>query len=89
MLDGVLKALGGADKATGRTTKITLALPILAISLVGLSADRGQAAETTIGAMPTKLEMLGDRAAKEIARLHASLTPTMLRYFLPRCPPCT
>ena len=56
MLNGVLKALGRADKAIGRTAKITLALPIVAISLIGISARPGQATETTIEPMPAKLE---------------------------------
>jgi hypothetical protein len=56
MLNGVLKALGRADKAIGRTTKITLALPIVVLSLIGLSAHSGQATETTIEQMPPKLE---------------------------------
>jgi hypothetical protein len=56
MLNGVLKALGRADKAIGRTAKFTLALPIVAISLFGISARPGQAAETTIRQMPAKLE---------------------------------
>ena len=36
--------------------KITLALPIIAISLIGISARPGQATETTIEQMPAKLE---------------------------------
>ena len=56
MLNGVLKTLGRADKVIGRTAKITLALPIVAISLIGISALPGQAAETTIEPMPAKLE---------------------------------
>jgi hypothetical protein len=56
MLIGVLKALGRADRARGRTAKITLALPIVAISLIGISAQPGQATETTIDRMPAKLE---------------------------------
>jgi hypothetical protein len=56
MLNGVLKALGRADKAIRGTAKITLALPIVAISLIGISARPGQAAETTIEPMPAKLE---------------------------------
>jgi hypothetical protein len=56
MLNGLLKALGRADKTIGRTAKITLALPIVAISLIGFSARPGEAAETTIEQMPAKLE---------------------------------
>ncbi len=56
MLNGVLKALGRADKVIGRTAKITLALPIIAISLIGISVRPGQATETTIEQMPAKLE---------------------------------
>lgn len=56
MLNGVLKALGRADKTIGRTAKITLALPIIAISLIGISVRPGRAAETTIEQMPAKLE---------------------------------
>ncbi|CAN7157401.1 hypothetical protein LJR231_000138 [Phyllobacterium sp. LjRoot231] len=36
--------------------KITLALPIIAISLIGISARPGQATETTIEQMPARLE---------------------------------
>jgi hypothetical protein len=36
--------------------KIALALPIIALSLIGLSARSGQATETTIEQMPAKLE---------------------------------
>ena len=36
--------------------KITLALPVIAISLVGISARPGQATETAIEQMPAKLE---------------------------------
>ncbi|PSH70079.1 hypothetical protein CU102_02965 [Phyllobacterium brassicacearum] len=36
--------------------KITLALPIIAISLIGISARPGQANETTIEQMPARLE---------------------------------
>jgi len=56
MLNGVLKALGRADKAIGRTANITLALPIVAISLIGISARPGEAIETTIEQMPARLE---------------------------------
>jgi len=56
MLNGVLKALGKADKAIGRTANITLALPIVAISLIGISARPGEAIETTIEQMPARLE---------------------------------
>ena len=35
--------------------KITLALPIIAISLIGISARPGQANETTIEQMPARL----------------------------------
>jgi hypothetical protein len=56
MLNGLLKALGRADKAIVRTAKITLAVPIVVISLFGISAPPGQAAETTIEPMPAKLE---------------------------------
>ena len=56
MLNGILKALRSADNAMGRTAKATLALPIVAINLVGVSAPPGHAAETTIEQMPAKLE---------------------------------
>jgi hypothetical protein len=56
MLNGLLKVLERADKTIGRTAKITLALPIVAISLIGFSARPGEAAETTIEQMPAKLE---------------------------------
>ena len=56
MLNGVIKALGSADNAIVRTAKTTLALPIIAVSLVGISALPGHAAETTIEPMPAKLE---------------------------------
>jgi hypothetical protein len=56
MLNGLLKALGGTDKTIGRTAKIILALPIVAISLIGFSVRPGEAAETTIEQMPAKLE---------------------------------
>ena len=56
MLNGLHKALGGTDKTIGRIANITLALPIVAISLIGFSAQPGEAAETTIEQMPAKLE---------------------------------
>jgi len=37
--------------------KVTLALPIIAISLIGISARPGQATETTVEQMPAKLEI--------------------------------
>ena len=56
MLNGALKALGRADNTIGRAVKITLALPIVAIGLIGASARPSQATETTIEQMPAKLE---------------------------------
>jgi hypothetical protein len=51
-----LKALRRADNAIGRAVKITLALPIIAIGLMGVSVRPSQATETTIEQMPAKLE---------------------------------
>jgi hypothetical protein len=56
MLSGLFKILGRPDRIIGRTVKITLALPIIAISLIGISVRPGQAAEATIEQMPAKLE---------------------------------
>jgi hypothetical protein len=56
MLNGALKALGRADKAIWRAVKIKLAVPIIVISLIGISERPSQAAETTIEQMPAQLE---------------------------------
>lgn len=46
----------GDGRRFDKMLKITLALPIVAISLIGVSARPAQAAETTIEPMPAKLE---------------------------------
>jgi hypothetical protein len=46
----------GALEALRRAAKVTLAMPIVAISLIGLSASPGHAAETVIERMPAELE---------------------------------
>jgi hypothetical protein len=51
-----VELLGRADKAIRKAAKIALALPIIAISLIGISAGPGQAIETAIEHMPAKLE---------------------------------
>ena len=56
MLLGALKVLRRADNAMRRAAKITLALPIIAIGLIGVSAPLSRATETTIEQMPAKLE---------------------------------
>jgi hypothetical protein len=56
MLLGALKVLRRADNAMRRAARITVALPIIAIGLIGVSAPLSQATETTIEQMPAKLE---------------------------------
>jgi hypothetical protein len=56
MLLGALKVLRRADNAMRRAAKITVALPIIAVGLIGVSAPLSRATETTIEQMPAKLE---------------------------------
>src|SRR5258707_6565515 len=48
--------MNGAEKAIGRAARFAFALPLIAISLIGISAPPAQAAETVIDQMPAKLE---------------------------------
>ena len=52
MLLGALKVLRRADNAMRRAAKITVALPIIAIGLIGVSAPLSRATETTIEQTP-------------------------------------